>query len=181
VLFRSLPLRQANGAPSPSHRGRGCAELSNVITAPDTCGTTPRNAADWWAWVVPVLPAIGRFQPTWAAAPAAVPPGLSSLLIPVSSVLSRPGSTTCSHGASVTSTGLPAGSVIDSMGLGGHHRPALARVAPTLASSSTLVGVTPRVNEAWFWALATSAIERSVRRPVAGSTNGVVASERMPS
>ncbi len=59
--------------------------------------------------------------------------------------------------------------------------PALASVAPTLASSSTLVGLTPRVNEACFCAFVTSAIERSVGRPVRGSTNGVVASDRMPS
>src|SRR5688500_10817907 len=97
---KMLPTRQANGAPGPSHSGLGLAELSNVITAPDSWGTTPRNAADWCTWVVPVLPANGRFQPTWPAAPAAVPPGLSSLESPVSSVLARPGSTTCSHGAS---------------------------------------------------------------------------------
>ena len=69
----------------------------------------------------------------------------------------------------------------DSIGLGGHHRPALARVAPTLASSNTLVGLTPSVNEACRWSLVTCAIERSVRRRVFGSTNGVVASDFMPS
>ena len=77
-----------------------------MITAPDICGTTPMNAADLCCWVVPVLPAIGRFQPTWRAAPAAVPV-VSSLLSPVSSVLASPGSTACSHGASVIGTGLP--------------------------------------------------------------------------
>ena len=80
----------------------------------------------------------------------------------------------------MTGTGWPLASVIASIGLGGHHLPLLARVAPTLASSSTLVGDTPRVNEACFWALVTSAIDRSVRRPVLGSTNGVLASDFMP-
>ena len=69
----------------------------------------------------------------------------------------------------------------DSIGLGGHHRPALASVAPTLASSSTLVGLTPSVNEACRWSFVTCAIERSVRLRVFGSTNGVVASDFMPS
>jgi hypothetical protein len=71
-------------------------------------------------------------------------------------------------------------SVTCSIGLGGHHFPPDARVAPTLESSSTLVGDTPRVKEACFWALVTSAIDRSVRRPVLGSTNGVVANDFMP-
>ena len=37
------------------------------------------------------------------------------------------------------------------------------------------------MKDACFWALVTSAIDRSVRRPVAGSTNGVVARDFMPS
>ena len=37
------------------------------------------------------------------------------------------------------------------------------------------------MNDACFCALVTSAIERSVRRPVFGSTNGVVASDFIPS
>ena len=37
------------------------------------------------------------------------------------------------------------------------------------------------MNDACFCALVTSAIDRSVRRPVFGSTNGVVASDFMPS
>ena len=53
-------------------------------------------------------------------------------------------------------------------------------MAPTLDSSSTLVGDTPRVKEACFWALVTSAIDRSVRRPLLGSTNGVLANDFMP-
>ena len=97
------------------------------------------------------------------------------------SVLARPGSTACAHAASLTGTGLPSCPVIDSIGLGGHHLPALARVAPTLANSSTLVGLTPSVNEACRWAFVTSAIERSVRLRVSGSMNGVLASDFMPS
>src|SRR5262245_9388929 len=120
---KMLPDRHANGAPAPSQSGFGALELSNAITAPDACGTMPRNAADLCCWVVPVLPAIGRFQPTSPAARAAVPPAWSSLLIPFSRVLASPGSTACSHGASVSGTGLPAESVIDSIGLGGHHTP----------------------------------------------------------
>src|SRR4051812_22121822 len=169
-----LPLPQANGDPAPSHSGRGELESSNVMTAPAICGTIPMNAADLCCWVVPVLPAIGRFQPTCPAAAAAVPPAWSSLLMAVSRVLASPGSTAWSQGASVTGTGCPEESVTDSTGEGGHHLPPLARVAPTFASSRTLVGLTPRVNDACFCALVTSAIERSVRRPVFGSTNGVV-------
>src|SRR4029453_16730524 len=113
-------------------------------------GTIPMNAADLCCWVVPVLPAIGRFQPTCAAAPAAVPPAWASLLSAVSSVFARPGSTAWSHGASVTCTGWPFASVTDSIGEGGHHVPPEASVAPTFDSSSTLVGDPPRVNEACF-------------------------------
>src|SRR3712207_5150316 len=142
---KMLPSRQGNGEPAPSHSGRGALELSNAITAADSCGTTPMNAADLCCWVVPVLPAIGRSQPTCPAAAAAVPGALSSLLIAVSRVFASPGSTACLHWASVTGTGAPVGSVIDTIGVGGHHLPDDARVAPTLASSSTLVGDTPRV------------------------------------
>ena len=78
-------------------------------------------------------------------------------------------------------TGCPFVSVIESIGLGGHHFPLLASVAPTFDSSNTLVGLTPRVNDACFCALVTSAIERSVRRPEFGSMNGVLASDLMPS
>ena len=58
-----LPSRHGNGAPAPSQSGLGEFELSNAITAPDICGTIPMNAADLCCCVVPVLPAIGRFQP----------------------------------------------------------------------------------------------------------------------
>ena len=78
---KMLPSRHGKGAPAPSQSGRGEFELSNAITAPDICGTTPMNAADLCCWVVPVLPAIGRFQPTCPAAPAAVPGETSSLLM----------------------------------------------------------------------------------------------------
>ena len=58
------------GTGTGSRRRRRAAwgelELSKVITAPAICGTNPRNAADLCCWVVPVLPAIGRFQPTCA-------------------------------------------------------------------------------------------------------------------
>ncbi len=140
-----FPSRHGNGAPAPSQSGRGELELSKVITAPAICGTIPMNAADLCCWVVPVLPAIGRFQPTCPAAPAAVPPGWSSLLSAVSRVFARPGSTAWSHGASVTGTGWPfgVGDRLDRARAGTTCR-ALARVAPTLASSSTLVGLTPR-------------------------------------
>src|SRR3954465_8536135 len=115
---KMLPERHGTGEPAPSQSGLGAFELSNVMTAPATCGTTPKNAADLCCWVVPVLPAIGRSQPAAPAALAAVPPGSSSLLRPVSRVFARAGSTTCSHGASVTGTAAPVGSVIDSIGLG---------------------------------------------------------------
>src|SRR6476646_8670238 len=112
-----FPSRQGNGAPAPSQSDFGESELSNVITAPASCGTTPTNAADLCCWVVPVFAAIGRFQPTWAAAAADVPPGWSSLLSALSSVFARGGSTAWLHGASVTGTGFPFASVIDSTGL----------------------------------------------------------------
>src|SRR5689334_20926398 len=113
-----LPSRHGNGAPAPSHNGRGEFELSKVITAPDSCGTTPRNAADLCSWVVPVFAATGRSHPTRAAAAAEVPPGWSSLLSAVSNVFASPGSTAWSHGASVTGTGRPSGAVTDSIGEG---------------------------------------------------------------
>ena len=83
----------------------------------------PRNADDRWASVVPVLPDIGRFQPTEPAAPAAVPEPVSSLLIALASVLARPSGTTCSQVSVVTETSLPARSKTLSIGLGGHHTP----------------------------------------------------------
>ena len=70
---RCCRCRRRTASPAPSHSGRGELESSNVITAPAICGTTPTNAADLCCWVVPVLPAIGRSQPTCRAAPAAVP------------------------------------------------------------------------------------------------------------
>ena len=59
-------------------------------------------------------------------------------------------------------------------GLGGHQTPWLASVAPTLASSSELVGATPSVNDAWFCAVTVSAIDGC---PGPGDS----ASDRIPS
>jgi hypothetical protein len=53
----------------------------------------PRNADDLLFSVVPVLPAIGRFQPTDPAALAAVPEPVSSLLMALARVLARPSGT----------------------------------------------------------------------------------------
>src|SRR5882757_2354956 len=176
-----LPPEQATGGllPPGSHSGFGDRELSNVITAPAACGTMPTKPADWYHSVVPVFAAIGLVQPSDLAEVDAVPM-TASWLRPVSSVLANPSGSARSQGSSVTGTGLPFASVTESIGLGGHHMPPLSSVAPTLASSRMLVGVTPRVNEARCCALVTSAMERLVRLPVAGSTNGVVASERSP-
>src|SRR5882757_2557632 len=176
-----LPPEQATGGASPpaSHSDLGDRELSKVITAPAACGRIPTKPADLCCWVVPVLPAIGRFHCIDLAAAAAVPL-IASSLSPVSSVLASPAGSTRSQGSSVIGTGAPFEPVTWSIGLGGHQVPALPRVAPTLASSRMLVGDTPRVNEARFCALVASAMERLVRLPVEGSTNGVVASERMP-
>ena len=66
----------------------------------------PRNADERCASVVPVLPDIGRSQPTEPADPAAVPPPWSSLLIALASVLARPSGTTCSQVSVVTDTSL---------------------------------------------------------------------------
>ena len=78
----------------------------------------------------------------------------------------------------MTGTGLPFWSVTESIGEGGHQRPPLASVAPTLASSNTLVGDTPNVNEACRWSLVTCAIDRSVRRRVLVATASAQRVER---
>ena len=111
-----------------------------VSTMPAYWGVAPRKPADWWASVVPVLPAIGRVQPAPLAAAAAVPPAWSSLLMPTASVFANASSTACSQGSSVITTGLPCRSRISSIGVGGHHTPPLMMVAATLLSSSGLVG-----------------------------------------
>ena len=173
--------RQGNGAPAPSQSGLGALELSKVITAPDICGTTPRNAADLCCWVVPVLPAIGRFQPTWPAAPAAVPAGVVLAQPGRAACWPGPGSTACSHGASVTGTGLPAASVIDSIGLGGHHMPRAGQRGADVgqlqhagrAHAEGERGLLLRLGD-----LGDRAVGAAAR---AGSTNGVVASDCMPS
>src|SRR5882724_2371944 len=114
-----LPPEQATGGLSPpgSHSGFGDRELSNVITAPAACGTTPMKPADWYHSVVPVFAAIGLVQPSDLAETAAVPV-IASWLRPVSSVLASPGGSTCSQGSSVTGTGLPLASMTESTGLG---------------------------------------------------------------
>src|SRR4051794_16866251 len=112
-----LPLPQANGAPAPSQSGRGALELSKVITEPARFGRKPTKAADLCCWVVPVLPAIGRSQPTCRAAVADVPTW-SSLLSAVNIVSASPGSTAWLHAASVSGTAAPLTSVIVSIGLG---------------------------------------------------------------
>src|SRR5882757_7926074 len=131
-----LPLEQATGGvfPPGSHNCSGERESSKTITAPAAWGTTPKNPADSYSSVVPVLEAIGRHQPSALADTAAVP-SMTSRLRPVSSVLASPGSSACSHGSSVSGTGFPEESVTSSIGLGGHQVPELSRVAPTLASS----------------------------------------------
>src|SRR5690625_1982030 len=90
---------------------------------------------------------MGRDHPAPAAAPAAVPAPTWSLDMATERVSARPFSTTCSHSGSLSSTGFPVRSVIDSMGLAGHHTPPEARVAPTLDSSSEFRAVGPRVND----------------------------------
>jgi len=75
-------------------------------------------------------------------------------------VFARPGGTTCSHGGAFTLTGLPLASVIESMGVGGHHMPPEDRVAATLDSSTGSTASGPRVNEARFCFLNFSAMLR---------------------
>ncbi len=98
---------------------------------------------------MPVLPAIGRPQPTDPAAAAPVPI-VVSLASAFVSVLARPSGTTCSHFGVGIATSLPLRSMTFSMGLGGHHIPPEARVAATLDSSSALTSNGPSVNEPMF-------------------------------
>ena len=107
----------------------------------------PRKASDFSALVVPVLDAVGIVQPTVFAAAAAVPL-TGSWLMPLARLLARAGSTTCWHASCLSTTGAPVESVTPSIGVGGHHVPPEASVAPTLESSSGFTGVTPRVKEA---------------------------------
>jgi len=108
------------------------------------------NATDSLSLVVPVLPMSGRCQPAALAAAADVP-SVVSFARPAARVCARPGLTTCSHGCCATATGLPSRSVTDWIGLGGHHTPPDRIVAVTLAISSGLTGLTPRVNESRPW------------------------------
>src|SRR3954451_24666685 len=50
-------------------------------------------------------------------------------------------------GPALRETTLPFRSTTLLIGVGGHHTPSEASVAPTFASSNGLTGVTPRVNE----------------------------------
>src|SRR5699024_9941932 len=121
----------------------------------------PRNDDDLLASLVPVLPDTGCPQPVAPAASAAVPAPTESLDMATDRVSARPGSITCSHSGSASSTGLPVRSVMDSMGLGGHHTPPEAMVAPTLDSSIGLTEVGPRVNDPRLFFLMNPAIESS--------------------
>src|SRR3954462_14566170 len=144
-----LPVPHGCGG-SPMQIGFGERESSNTIAAPASCGVAPTKAADLYSCVVPVLAAIGRFQPAAAAAAADVPPGWSSLDIPFIRVSASAGGTACVHGCDRTGTAAPERAVTETIGSGGHHMPWDASVASTFASSSALVGVTPSVNDAWF-------------------------------
>ena len=99
--------------------------------------------------MVPVLPPIGNRQPTDPAAPAAVPivVSLDNALV---SVLAKPSGTTCSHFAVGTLISLPLRSSTFSIGVGGHHIPPDARVAPTFDNSSALTSNGPSVKEPIF-------------------------------
>src|SRR6476660_1713548 len=103
------------------------------------------NATDSLSLVVPVLPMSGRCQPAAPAAAADVP-AVVSLARPAASVCATPGLTTCSQGCCATATGFPLRSVTDWIGLGGHQTPSERIVAATLAISSGLTGLSPRVN-----------------------------------
>src|SRR3954471_4703364 len=118
----------------------------NVIAAPASCGVPPKKAAETLACVVPVLPMLGRFQPAPLAALNDVPPGWPSFDMPTARGSARPWGTACSHGASLTGTGLPFRSVTAPIGVGGHQTPPDRMVAPTLPSSRPLSGLKPRVN-----------------------------------
>ncbi|CAM3643787.1 hypothetical protein MYFR107205_20695 [Mycolicibacterium frederiksbergense] len=107
--------------------------------------------------MVPVLPDIGRFQPTDPAAAAAVPAPVSSLLSALARVLARPSGTTCSQVSVVTATSVPLRSKTLSIGFGGHQVPPEAIVAATLDSSSPLTSMGPRVNEPRFCRFTKSA------------------------
>ncbi len=106
--------------------------------------------------MVPVLPDIGRVQPTEPAEPAAVPP-VESLDNALARVLASPSGTTCSQAWVSTATSRPFRSKILSTGLGGHHMPPDAKVAATLDNSSAFSSNGPRVNEPRFWRLTKSA------------------------
>jgi hypothetical protein len=88
----------------------------------------------------------GCDQPAARAAAADVPE-TESALSPAASVRASPGAITCSHACCPTGTAAPSRSVTDWMGLGGHQVPPDRMVADTLAISSVLTGLSPRVND----------------------------------
>ena len=99
--------------------------------------------------MVPVLPAIGRPQPTDPA--AAVPvPIVVSLASAFVRVFANPSGTTCSHFGPGTEISLPRRSSTFSIGVAGHHIPPEARVAATFDSSSAFTSNGPRVKEPMF-------------------------------
>jgi hypothetical protein len=73
------------------------------------CGSTPKNLADLYSWVVPVFAAIGRFQRS-AFADADAVPMIALWLSPVSRVSASPWSSTRWQPRSVigTAAGPPA-------------------------------------------------------------------------
>src|SRR6476646_9509731 len=109
----------------------------------------PRKPTESEVSVVAVLLERGKGECAVRAAAAEVPL-IGSSLRPFMIVSATALLTTCSHGGVLIWTGLPVWSTTLAIGLGSHHTPPLARVAPTLASSSGLSGLTPRVNDGWL-------------------------------
>src|SRR5699024_388101 len=107
----------------PLPRWRSGPEQSSEVLVPSFEAWTaaaysavnPRNDDDLLASLVPVLPDTGCPQPVAPAASAAVPAPTESLDMATDRVSARPGSITCSHSGSASSTGLPVRSVMDSM------------------------------------------------------------------
>src|SRR6478735_7452551 len=131
--------------------GRGSE--SQRMTDALISGVNPRYADDLYSWVVPVLPAAVQLQPAADADALAVPPPARSLSIATARVRASSAGTACWHSGLSQVTNLPLRSMMVSTGVGGHHLPSEANVAPTFASSSGLTGDTPRVNDAIFCAM----------------------------
>ena len=147
TLPPKAPLPQSpidTGGPGHSSPGRGPSAKTSEDTAYPSA--PPTKATDSLCCVVPVLPMPGRVQPA-ARADAAVVPLTVSWLNPAMSVRASSGGTACSHGCSGRFTGCPNRSVTERIGSGGHQVPSLISVADTLASSSGLTGLSPRVKD----------------------------------